>query len=157
MVTTSHRTGHSRSVGLAARDDPTAEMRLVQMGMCCLRLHSEMALQTSRALESADHSKASGSRGRDPWGPPATGWGHSSSVGSAARDEPTEEIRPCRGSDLWGPPATGWGHSSTLDQPSTIQVFKHNYLRFAAQPLFRISPLSLSLGGVKSAAAKGGR
>nr|Q0DZT4.2 RecName: Full=Probable protein phosphatase 2C 19; Short=OsPP2C19 [Oryza sativa Japonica Group] len=30
MVTTSHRTGHSRSVGLAARDDPTAEMRLVQ-------------------------------------------------------------------------------------------------------------------------------
>uniref|UniRef100_A0A0D3F775 protein-serine/threonine phosphatase n=1 Tax=Oryza barthii TaxID=65489 RepID=A0A0D3F775_9ORYZ len=95
MGTTSHRTGHSWSIGSAARDNPTAEMRPVQMAMSCMRLHSEMALQTSRALESADHSKtsSSSSRLRDPWGPPATGWGHSSSVGSAARDDPTEEIR----------------------------------------------------------------
>jgi telomere length regulation protein len=34
------------------------------MAMTCLRLHSEMALQTSRALESADHSKASSSSSR---------------------------------------------------------------------------------------------
>nr|BAD22513.1 hypothetical protein [Oryza sativa Japonica Group] len=31
------------------------------MAMSCMRLHSEMALQTSRALESADHSKTSSS------------------------------------------------------------------------------------------------
>nr|BAD22512.1 hypothetical protein [Oryza sativa Japonica Group] len=31
MGTTSHRTGHSWSVGSAARDNPTAEMRPVQV------------------------------------------------------------------------------------------------------------------------------
>uniref|UniRef100_I1P1V6 Telomere length regulation protein conserved domain-containing protein n=1 Tax=Oryza glaberrima TaxID=4538 RepID=I1P1V6_ORYGL len=39
-----------------AETDPDTEC--TSMAMTCLRLHSEMALQTSRALESADHSKA---------------------------------------------------------------------------------------------------
>ncbi|WVZ74732.1 hypothetical protein U9M48_022882 [Paspalum notatum var. saurae] len=39
-----------------AESDPDTEC--MSMAMTCLRLHSEMALQTSRALESADHSKA---------------------------------------------------------------------------------------------------
>lgn len=39
-----------------AEADPDTEC--TSMAMTCLRLHSEMALQTSRALESADHSKA---------------------------------------------------------------------------------------------------
>uniref|UniRef100_A0A0E0GIL1 protein-serine/threonine phosphatase n=1 Tax=Oryza nivara TaxID=4536 RepID=A0A0E0GIL1_ORYNI len=111
MGTTSHRTGHSWSVGSAARDNPTAEMRPVQMAMSCMRLHSEMALQTSRALESADHSKtssSSSSRLRDPWGPPATGWGHSSSVGSAARDDPTEEMRLVQTSQALNRWITAW-------------------------------------------------
>uniref|UniRef100_A0A0E0K1Z7 Uncharacterized protein n=1 Tax=Oryza punctata TaxID=4537 RepID=A0A0E0K1Z7_ORYPU len=43
-----------------AETDPDTEC--TSMAMTCLRLHSEMALQTSRALESADHSKASSSR-----------------------------------------------------------------------------------------------
>nr|CAB3447141.1 unnamed protein product [Digitaria exilis] len=38
-----------------AEADPDTEC--TSMAMTCLRLHSEMALQTSRALESADHSK----------------------------------------------------------------------------------------------------
>ncbi|CAO2039508.1 unnamed protein product [Urochloa humidicola] len=38
-----------------AEADPDTECS--SMAMACLRLHSEMALQTSRALESADHSK----------------------------------------------------------------------------------------------------
>uniref|UniRef100_A0A0E0CMW7 protein-serine/threonine phosphatase n=1 Tax=Oryza meridionalis TaxID=40149 RepID=A0A0E0CMW7_9ORYZ len=42
-----------------AETDPDTEC--TSMAMTCLRLHSEMALQTSRALESADHSKASSS------------------------------------------------------------------------------------------------
>uniref|UniRef100_A0A0D9V8N7 Uncharacterized protein n=1 Tax=Leersia perrieri TaxID=77586 RepID=A0A0D9V8N7_9ORYZ len=43
-----------------AETDPDTEC--TSMAMTCLRLHSEMALQTSRALESADHNKASGNR-----------------------------------------------------------------------------------------------
>ncbi|KAG8071319.1 hypothetical protein GUJ93_ZPchr0006g44720 [Zizania palustris] len=43
-----------------AETDPDTEC--TSMAMTCLRLHSEMALQTSRALESANHTKASGSR-----------------------------------------------------------------------------------------------
>lgn len=39
-----------------AEADPDTEC--TSMAMTCLRLHSEMALQTSRALESAEHSKA---------------------------------------------------------------------------------------------------
>ncbi|BAF09246.1 Os02g0598400 [Oryza sativa Japonica Group] len=45
-----------------AETDPDTEC--TSMAMTCLRLHSEMALQTSRALESADHSKASSSSSR---------------------------------------------------------------------------------------------
>ncbi|EEE57306.1 hypothetical protein OsJ_07388 [Oryza sativa Japonica Group] len=45
-----------------AETDPDTECS--SMAMTCLRLHSEMALQTSRALESADHSKASSSSSR---------------------------------------------------------------------------------------------
>ncbi|KAL5211677.1 hypothetical protein ABZP36_022524 [Zizania latifolia] len=43
-----------------AETDPDTEC--TSMAMTCLRLHSEMALQTSRALESANHTKANGSR-----------------------------------------------------------------------------------------------
>ncbi|KAL6899663.1 hypothetical protein ACP4OV_006321 [Aristida adscensionis] len=39
-----------------AEADPDTEC--TSMAMTCLRLHSEMALQTSRALETAEHSKA---------------------------------------------------------------------------------------------------
>ncbi|KAL6634056.1 hypothetical protein ACP70R_026727 [Stipagrostis hirtigluma subsp. patula] len=41
-----------------AEADPDTEC--TSMAMTCLRLHSEMALQTSRALESAEHPKAGG-------------------------------------------------------------------------------------------------
>uniref|UniRef100_A0A0E0GIN3 protein-serine/threonine phosphatase n=1 Tax=Oryza nivara TaxID=4536 RepID=A0A0E0GIN3_ORYNI len=59
------------------------------LGVCmkCIAMHPEASAVAPALLDMIR------SRGRDPWGPPAIGWGHSSSVGSAARDDPTEEMR----------------------------------------------------------------